>query len=65
MIGKQNSHLREKPGVCMVREYARSPVTEIQITRHDTALSPDLPHVIVPTGLLHARRQSTGKVNCN
>ena len=73
MIGKQNSHLREKlwdlkqfhhfgfdttkPGVCMVRQYARSQVTEIQITHHDTALSPDLPPVIVPTGLSHARQE--------
>jgi len=46
-----------KPGVCMVRQYARSQVTEIQITHHDTALSPDLPPVIVPTGLSHARQE--------
>ena len=44
-------------GVCLVREYATSPVTEMTVGRDDDELSPDLPAAIMPTGLSQARQE--------
>jgi len=45
-----------KPGLCLVRDYAQSPVHEVSVNWHGEPMSSQLPQVLVPPRLTQARQ---------
>ena len=45
-----------KPGLCLLRDYAQSPVQEVSVNWYGEPMSSQLPQVLVPAGLTQARK---------